>query len=147
MRTYLYIALGGALGALTRFIVKFIFPWNEWMPFSGGTLFVNLSGAFLAFFFFTAAEEAVTMDPDRRLFVGTGLLGSYTTFSALCQDMVHLFGTGHLVPALLYLLVTIFGGILLAYLGHIVARKTIVKWIWTGKNHHGHPSIESGKNA
>lgn len=131
MRTYLYIAFGGALGASARFFIKSVLSAQGTAQFPIGTLLVNLSGVLFALFFLTAVEEAVHMDPDRRLFISTGFLGSFTTFSAFCKETVLLFEAEKAGLGFLYFFLTALGEILFAFLGHLLARKTIVKWIWT----------------
>lgn len=136
MRTYFYIAFGGALGALFRFIIKNIELWQSVAVFPIETLVINVTGSFLALLFLTSVSEAVHMDPDRRLFVATGFLGSYTTFSALCKESVELLQGTDYFMAFLYLATSVFLGLLGAYAGHSFARRTVVKWIWT---HHSDP--------
>lgn len=111
----LSVALGGALGALTRYgTVKWLTePLKEsfW-----ATLAVNLTGCFVigllsALFFHHRPHEAW-----RLLFI-TGFLGSFTTYSTFTLDALHLLLAGNHKIALLHLSAHLIGGLLLCLLG------------------------------
>ncbi|MDR2445443.1 MAG: fluoride efflux transporter CrcB [Spirochaetaceae bacterium] len=78
---YLFVVLGGGIGALLRYLsVEFIKRIFD-TPFPVGTFAVNIIGSLLIGFLFTAFETRLL--PDQfRLFAITGFLGGYTTFSA-----------------------------------------------------------------
>ena len=78
---YLFVVFGGGIGALLRYLsaefIKKVFETS----FPAGTFAVNLIGSVLIGFLFTAFETRLI--PDQfRLFVITGFLGGYTTFSS-----------------------------------------------------------------
>ncbi|SER90933.1 fluoride efflux transporter CrcB [Psychrobacillus sp. OK032] len=109
---YLYIGLAGALGAISRYLVGIFFFSNSPFPFA--TLLINLVGcyalAYLTSRFFCLSSQLKTV-------VGTGFLGSFTTFSALSVETVELFEQGKVFLAFLYIVVSIVGGIFLSNLG------------------------------
>jgi CrcB protein len=84
---YLYVVIGGGIGALLRYVSSgFVnallggkFPW--------GTLFVNCIGA-LAIGFLANMFELFSVSVKWRLFLVTGFLGGYTTFSAYSLESV-----------------------------------------------------------
>ncbi len=92
--TALYVALGGAIGALLRYATTLAVA----APL--GTLIVNVLGSFamgLAFVFVTAKGL------DRAaLFLMTGVLGGFTTFSAFSLDAYRLYAKGELASAATY---------------------------------------------
>lgn len=91
-----------------------------------GTLFVNLVGCFLLGWFTKAFMEKNILPTYISTGIGTGLIGSFTTFSTFSVEMVQLIQDGFLVYAFIYLFVSFFGGLLFAYFGYIVSDKKVV---------------------
>jgi CrcB protein len=114
--TVAVVSAGGALGAEARYGVGLAispgaggFPW--------GTLTINVSGCFLIGVLITMVEE---MWPTRRLlrpFLGTGVLGGYTTFSAYIVDTQRLVDAGAGPTAIAYLLGTVAAALPAVYIG------------------------------
>ena len=114
----LYIAIGGAAGALSRYGVGQAgrrlgveFPW--------GTLCVNLAGSFLIGLIAGAQMEFSDSDRMRLLtaLVVTGFLGAFTTFSAFSLESVSLIRREQLPLAAGNVLANCAGGLLLAFVG------------------------------
>ncbi len=99
------VALGGALGATARVAVDAALPTGAG-GFPTATLLVNLTGAFAL-----ALLVRSTDDPALRAGLGTGLLGAWTTFSALAVQGSDLLTSAPIV-ALAYLVATVLGGVL-----------------------------------
>ena len=118
--TTLQVALGGAIGAILRFltgigILRLVGP-----GFPLAVLGVNVLGSFfMGLFVVFAAQRGVTqLNP----FVLTGLLGGFTTFSAFSLEAVHLFERGAMGQALAYVVISVvlsIGGLIL---GLMIAR-------------------------
>jgi len=117
MRTYLFIAVGASLGTVLRFLVKDIHIWNNSANFPTDTFFINLTGSFLLALFLTLSLEVLTIGPNTRLAVSTGVLGAFTTFSAFCKEAVLLIQGGQPMTAMVYVVLSVLGGLALAYLG------------------------------
>ncbi len=120
---YLLAALGGALGALARWAVAGAMPRadGEW-PWA--TLTVNLGGCLLLGVLLGSLEVRRS-DGDRlRAFVGTGLLGGFTTFSAFAVEVTDLVEAGALLAAVGYVVVSTLGGVLAVALGLVAGRST-----------------------
>ena len=102
MREFLLVALGGALGASSRFGVNLIAPWSgAGVPWA--TLLVNVvGGAAMGALFAFAADNRPLM-----LLLGVGVLGGFTTFSAFTLDVVLLWQRGEMTKALLYILASV----------------------------------------
>jgi CrcB protein len=103
------IFLGGGIGAALRHGVNVVSA--EWLgvDFPWGTLIVNvvgslLIGALAAWFAFRG--DAVWTQP-LRLFLATGMLGGFTTFSAFSLDFAMLFERGEVASALAYVLASV----------------------------------------
>ena len=88
MKAILFVALGGMVGAVLRYLGSTVAGKVMGDGFAYGTLLVNVVGClvigFLAGWGFTALEE----NPNARLFVVTGMLGSLTTFSTFGWETV-----------------------------------------------------------
>jgi CrcB protein len=99
---YLWVGLGGGLGAIARFGVGQIASerWGAALPH--GTFLVNVTGSFAIGLIFTLLLDREA-DPVWRLLVVTGFLGGYTTFSSYSFELVTLIATGRLGWAALYL--------------------------------------------
>lgn len=91
MSTYLWIGLGGFLGANARYIMQ-TWATNRWgVDFPYGTMLANVSGSFLLAFFLTLATTRFNISHQGRLLVATGFLGGYTTFSSFSYETWLLF--------------------------------------------------------
>lgn len=105
--TYLLVFLGGGLGAMLRHAVNL--GAARWLGagFPVGTLFVNVSGSMLMGLI--AGCFAFTGDGSQawRLFLATGVLGGYTTFSAFSLDAVALWERNEIGLAILYVAVSV----------------------------------------
>ena len=110
----LLVALGGALGAVTRFLVGTAF--NRFPGWPWGTLFINLTGCFLISLFFHRAES---LDPAWRYLFPVGFVGAYTTFSTFELETVQLAEQGRLGAAGLYVLTSN----VLGFLAVLLARR------------------------
>jgi CrcB protein len=102
MRLLLLAALGGALGSSLRYLVNRAglslfgpgFPW--W------TLFVNVTGSLAMGLLAAWLMGRASAAPDLRVFLATGILGGYTTFSAFSLDVADLVARREMVAAMLY---------------------------------------------
>ncbi|PID76477.1 MAG: fluoride efflux transporter CrcB [Deltaproteobacteria bacterium] len=98
----LAVAVGGGLGACSRYLIaayadKFVcsaFPW--------ATLAANLTGSLLMGVFWGCFEK-IHISNEFRLFLFTGFLGGFTTFSTFARESVQLFKTGEILTAIIYI--------------------------------------------
>ncbi len=117
MSKLLFIAIGGAVGAIGRHLTG---VWMKSLTGSGhwGTLVVNLAGSFaigILFWWLTDTNRAIP--ENLRLLVLTGVVGAFTTFSTFNLDAYQLFSRGQHKQAAVYFLASILGGLLLVVLG------------------------------
>ena len=116
---------GGSLGAVFRHGM-FLFIQRLTGPlFPGGTLAVNLLGSFLIGFLWCVFDET-HWPHEWRLFVFTGLLGSFTTFSTFTRETFQLFKTGEWKTALVYVTASNVLGILLVLCGVLLCKRMII---------------------
>lgn len=120
------VFVGGTLGTLTRYSLGTLLPAPGAWPLP--TLIINLSGALLLGVILEALLRRGTDTGKRRvirLFVGTGFLGAFTTYSTLSLEAVTLGTTGDAAGSLLYVAVSLIGGVLASFGG-----------IWAASTHH-----------
>lgn len=96
-----WVAVGAGLGGALRFLASGWAAQRWGASFPWGTLLVNVSGSFLAGLLVALSLERGLVQPSLRLFLGTGLLGGYTTFSTLSWDSLSLVHQGLWGQALL----------------------------------------------
>lgn len=101
VKTYLWIAIGGALGSVARFGVSSLIAARVGELFPWGTLIVNITGCMVIGFFagLTGPDGRVVVSPDLRQFVMVGLCGGYTTFSSFSLQTLNLLRAGDLTRA------------------------------------------------
>jgi len=122
MATILYVALGGALGSVSRYLLG---TWaqtiSKSIDFPYGTLTVNLIGCFLIGFLSQLAESRGAFTSESRMLVFIGILGGFTTFSSFGNDTINLLGEGNMVNALVNVGANVIVGLFLVWLGRITA--------------------------
>ena len=117
------VAFGGGIGAGLRHLVNFAalrligpgFPW--------GTMAINVTGSFvMGVFIEFLARRFGGASNELRLFVATGILGGFTTFSAFSLDFAVLWERGEVVPAFGYALGSVVASIAALFVGMWLAR-------------------------
>ena len=118
---YLAVGIGGVVGALLRYFIGMsVHIW--WVSsFPVGTLTINLVGAFVLAWFNEKVNGSFRVSEWVRLGFGTGLVGSFTTFSTFSVETVTLLRQGDWGLAFLYVLLSLFGGLFFAYVGYWTA--------------------------
>lgn len=124
MPVLLAIALGGALGSLARWGLEEAIAWPG--PASGSwpwaTLAVNVLGA-LAIGVLLASRLLEGRPAWWRPMLVTGVLGGFTTFSALALESGLMIEAGQALQALGYIAVTVLAGLLAVQIGRLIARE------------------------
>ena len=116
------IALGGAVGAVLRYgVTRACQPLGR-EAFPVGTLVANLTGALALGFLVTFLVQKSGVPPASRLGLTAGVLGAYTTFSTFSLETLALLEDGAWQRAVLYVSLSVGGGIALAWLGQLLAR-------------------------
>lgn len=117
----LLIALGGALGSLARYSASGFAQQKYGGVFPVGTLTVNLAGSFLIGLLWGLAENS-TLNPNVRTFLFVGILGGFTTFSTFSLETLNLLRDGEFKLALVNILLNNVVGIVLAFVGLMLAK-------------------------
>jgi CrcB protein len=94
-KAYLWVSLGGILGANFRYFLSRIIARLSDAAFPYGTLLINVTGSLILGFFLIWTTERVLVDPRWRLLVAIGFCGSYTTFSSFAFETMSYFEQGH----------------------------------------------------
>ena len=96
MLTYLWVAIGGALGSVSRFWLNGIVSRHFGETFPWGTMIVNVTGSVLIGFFatLTAVDGRFFAPASVRTFFMVGLCGGYTTFSSFSLQTLNLANDG-----------------------------------------------------
>ena len=118
----LAVGLGGALGAILRYRVNLwaVGLWGDRFPW--GTLLINVTGCLVIGCYLTLVTERFAGRPTTRLFVATGILGGYTTFSTFAYEAVSLIGDGRIGTAAAYVIASLALSVAGALAGVLAAR-------------------------
>ena len=90
MDKFIWIAVAGALGSLTRYGVATYVQRRADTDFPWGVFAANMAGSFLFGLIWAYSEEREWVNEDLRAFVFAGFLGAFTTFSTFAFDNVQL---------------------------------------------------------
>jgi CrcB protein len=121
--TYLWIALGGALGSMARFWLAIAVAEKLGQQFPWGTILINIVGSFVIGFFATVTGPGGRMAAsfNARAFVMVGICGGFTTFSAfslqtldLARDSRWLQAGGNIALSVVLCLLAVWAGHALA---------------------------------
>jgi len=104
MKYLLFVALGGASGAVARYVLaNWVHGlWEGRLPL--GTLLVNMVGSFAIGIVYVLIVERQLIHPDWRGVLMVGFLGAFTTFSTFSLETISLWESGHFTHALAYML-------------------------------------------
>ena len=104
MQYIMFIALGGALGAVSRHLLaNWVHGlWEGRVPV--GTLLVNVLGSFAIGIIYVLIVERQLVHADWRGVLMVGFLGAFTTFSTFSLETIALLEAGHVAQATLYML-------------------------------------------
>ncbi len=122
MARFFLICGGGALGTGARYILSSYVAEAFGSDFPRGTLLINATGSFLIAFIMVLSLEAGLVQADARLFLTTGVMGGYTTYSSFNYETLKLVEQGMWKVAGLYLGLTVIGCLASGFLGLTAAR-------------------------
>lgn len=120
----LFVALGGSIGALSRYLVSNFVNNKAQVLFPLGTFTVNIIGCFIMGALFIFSQEKI-VSPHLKLVIGVGFLGAFTTFSTFSLDTFTLLKENNVSLALLNVGVSVIVGLLAVWLGISMAKMVI----------------------
>lgn len=115
------LSLGGVLGVNARYWLSQWIGRGALSQFPWATFAVNVTGSFAAGFAATVFARSFPQ-PAARLFVISGFLGGYTTYSAFALESIALFERGERAVGVTYTVATLVGGLAAVVLGVALAR-------------------------
>ena len=110
-RALLASAAGGAIGAITRYAID-VLAQAQGVALPWATLAINVVGCALMGLLVAYVLAHPSRHPLWRPFLGAGVLGGFTTFSAFAADAVSLVESGAQAMAVAYVVATLIGGLL-----------------------------------
>lgn len=122
LRAAAAVAAGGALGSALRFFVSTWFVERFGSGFPWGTFVINVTGSFAIGAILQIALKRSDFSAYLRLFLTTGILGGYTTFSTYAFETYALGAQGLPLRGTAYALGSVVAGVTAAYAGVLVAR-------------------------
>ncbi|KGX85763.1 fluoride efflux transporter CrcB [Pontibacillus litoralis] len=120
MNEYISVFIGGCIGAVGRFIITLAVPDSYLFPYE--TLLANWFGCFLLTFLMAHPFLSSRVPKHLMTGIGTGIIGSFTTFSTFSVETANLWMEGYGIEALLYISLSIIGGLVLAWSGTQAAK-------------------------
>ena len=116
----IWVALGGALGAVGRYLVGLSLKTASGFPWA--TMSVNIFGSLLMGLVIGWLSRQNGGSDVLRLFVAVGVLGGFTTFSAFSMDFFTLLERRDIVATVLYLSGSLLGGLVAFIIGFMALR-------------------------
>jgi CrcB protein len=117
VKSILLVALGGAIGSVLRYAIGLLIKPEHSLAFPTHTLVVNIVGCLVIGLVFSWVMS-ISDGQNYRLFMMTGILGGFTTFSSFGLETFYLFKHGEAVKGALYVLLSNILGIGAVWLGY-----------------------------
>ena len=115
MKTIFFIAIGGAVGSVLRYLISRIFTTS----FPLGTLVVNVIGCLLiGFFYGIFANRGCHLSSEVRAMLTVGLCGGFTTFSTFSKEALMMLQSGNFWSFAVYVSLSVILGIALLAFGY-----------------------------
>lgn len=119
----LSIAVGGAFGAVARYLINASPLNNLFQSFPFPTFFINVTGSFLIGFFLILLTDKFTVGDNFRFAIMIGFLGAFTTFSTFEMEIWGLIKENQYLTAFIYLFLSVAVGFIGVVAGITLARK------------------------
>ena len=116
------VALGGGIGASLRYAIS---SWITYDSFPIATILVNILGSFILGVVALSVSHSL-ISTELALFLGVGIIGSFTTMSAFSVETIEMLQDGNVSSASIYIILTFTLCPILAWLGWVVGTKLLV---------------------
>jgi CrcB protein len=121
MKIILLIGLGSFFGGTSRYLLQQYVQERFLSAFPFGTLAVNLTGCFLIGLVFGLADKW-NLGTEWKMFLATGFLGGFTTFSAFSNETINLIHDEQFVHAILYVLASVLLGLAATAVAYLITK-------------------------
>ncbi len=122
LKTILIVGSGGFIGSVMRYLVQIYVEKGMSSTFPLGTFIANISGCFIIGVVFALSEKGNLINAEWRMFLGVGICGGFTTFSAFSYNNFNMIKEHSFSQLFLNVGGNLFLGILAVYLGIIFIR-------------------------
>ena len=116
------VAVGGAFGAVARYLINISPLANLFEKFPFPTFFINITGSFLIGFLLILLSDKLQISDNLRMAIMVGFLGAFTTFSTFEMEIYELAREREFFTAFIYL----FSSVLLGFVG-------VLSGVWLAK--------------
>jgi fluoride exporter len=120
-----YVAIGSALGGVSRYLLGGYIQRVLQTEFPAGTLLINVSGSLLIGAILQYAVETSTVTPELKALLTIGFCGGYTTFSTFSYETVALLKDGEWTRAGVYIAGSVLLSLVATFVGFALAREVI----------------------
>ena len=122
IKTILYIAIGGAIGSVLRYLTSVLVNkyWSDHFPLA--TFLTNILGCFLIGFLIGILGNNPLINDNLKWFLITGFCGGFTTFSAFGLENINLFQNQNSAIAFLYIGLSVIFGLASVWFGLFVTK-------------------------
>ena len=121
----LYVAVGGLVGSVARYLIAGWIQVRTDSAFPTGTLVVNVLGSLILGFLLRYATGSNVLSAELRTGLTIGFCGAFTTMSTFGYESVTLLGDGEYGPAALYMTTTMLGTVLAVIAGTALANRLL----------------------
>jgi CrcB protein len=126
LRLTLAVGLGAAIGGMARLLITQLVVARAGLPYGPwATVFINITGSFLIGLVVETSQTRAGFPPSLRIFLTTGILGGYTTFSAFSLEALGLGAGAGLLTSAAYVIGSVGVGIAAAFGGIATARAIV----------------------
>ena len=115
MKLIFAVGVGSFIGGILRYLISITIQNKITFPYA--TFLVNILGCFLIGIVYAAYSKNMVTE-DWRMFIATGILGGFTTFSAFSYESFSMMRSGLFINALLYISLSIIIGLLATFTGY-----------------------------
>ena len=120
-----YVALGSAVGGVSRYLLQGLVQRLTATTFPSGTLAVNVSGSLVLGFILRYALETPAVSPEVRALLTVGFCGGYTTFSTFSYETAALLEDGDYRRAALYVTASVLLSLVGTFAGFAAAKEVL----------------------
>lgn len=121
MKIILAIGTGSFIGGILRYLLSQFVHTKIISTFPFGTLGVNILGCFLIGLVYGLSDRG-NLNQEWRLFLATGIIGGFTTFSAFSNETVGMLRDGQLFYAVTYVVTSVLAGLIATFIGIMIIK-------------------------